>query len=260
MVMVLTTMSAWDFPQLGLDQNALIFTANFFDSTGSFVDARMFTVAKSALYNGPTGQTSDSPPVHRPGEAPWRRPWCWMPIPILIWWRLISRITKVTLYTLTNSAANPPTLSRRRHHPGAGLYGRRPMRRNPDRATHLIDTSDARFVNASTQIGNSLFQVHSISSSPTTLVGAKCRFYEFDTVNKQVIQHGDFSRSSTSFDFNASIAANRNKDVFVTWSATDPTNNINAEVRFSGRRHTDPPDVIPSPGSLLFASNTSLTG
>jgi hypothetical protein len=75
-------------------------------------------------------------------------------------------------------------------------------------------------------------------------------------VNRRVIQSGDFGRSGTSFDFNASIAANRRKDVFVTWSSTDVVNNVNAEVRFSGRLHTEPLGVIPSPGALLFGSNT----
>ena len=107
-------------------------------------------------------------------------------------------------------------------------------------------------MNAGPQIGNSLFQVHSINSGGF----ARCRFYEFDTVNKQVIQSGVFGRSGTSFDFNASIAANRRKDVFVTWSSTDVTNNVNAEVRFSGRLHTEPLGVISSPGSLLFGSDT----
>jgi hypothetical protein len=82
------------------------------------------------------------------------------------------------------------------------------------------------------------------------------RFYEFDTVNRTVIQSGAFARSGSSHDFNASIAANRFKDVFVTWSSTDPVNSVNAEVRFSGRLHTDASGVIPSPGSLLFGSAT----
>ncbi len=81
-------------------------------------------------------------------------------------------------------------------------------------------------------------------------------------MNKTLIQHGDFSRSGTSFDFNASIAANRHKDVFVTWTATDPNNptpadQVNAEVRFSGRLHTDPTGVIPSPGSLLAGGSSA---
>ena len=83
---------------------------------------------------------------------------------------------------------------------------------------------------------NSLFQVHSINSGGF----ARCRFYEFDTLNLQVIQSGDFGRSSTSYDFNVSIAANWRKDVFVTWNATDPANNVNAEVRYAARLHTDP--------------------
>ena len=41
----------WDFPQVGLDRNAVIFTANFYYQS-TFVDARMFAVAKSLVYNG----------------------------------------------------------------------------------------------------------------------------------------------------------------------------------------------------------------
>ncbi|HEX9882906.1 MAG TPA: hypothetical protein VGA79_02975, partial [Desulfobaccales bacterium] len=157
---------------------------------------------------------------------------------------------KVTLYTLTNSAADPPTLSGPATIPVAAYTA--PANAPQPGTTATLDTSDSRFVNAGTQIGNSLFQVHSIASGGF----ARCRFYEFDTVNRQVIQSGTFGRSATSFDFNVSIAANRRKDVFVTWSATDVSNSVNAEVRFSGRLHTDPPGVIPGPGSLLFGSNT----
>ena len=157
---------------------------------------------------------------------------------------------KVTLYTLTNSGADPPTLS------GPATIPVPPYTipaNAPQPGTiNTLDTSDCRFVNAGTQIGNSLFQVHTIDSGGL----AKCRFYEFDTVNKQVIQTGTFGRSDTSFDFNASIAANRRKDVFVTWSSTDVANNVNAEVRYSGRLHTEPVGVIASPGSLLYGSNT----
>ena len=117
-----------------------------------------------------------------------------------------------------------------------------------DGTTYLIDTSDARFVNAGTQIGNSLFQVHSIASGG----GAICRFYEFDTVNKTVIQSGDFSSSSTSFDFNASIAANRRKDVFVTWSATDPTNIGQCRGALFGPPAYRPPERHPQPGLAAF--------
>ncbi len=55
--------------------------------------------------------------------------------------------------------------------------------------------------------------------------------------------------SRLAFDFNASIAANRRQDVFVTWSSTDA--GVNAEVRFSGRLPTEPLGLISSPGSRL---------
>ena len=42
----------------------------------------------------------------------------------------------------------------------------------------------------------------------------------------------------------------------MTWNATDPANNVNAEVRYAARLHTDPLGVIPSPGLLLFGSAT----
>ena len=221
----------WDFPQVGLDRNAVIFTTNFFSGT-TFIDARMFAAAKSLLYNGP-GQTLT--PFMFTGLAGTLAP------PLVLDANPNTYLAAanagdntVTLYTLTNSAADPPTLS-------AGAAIPVPPYTVPANApqpgtTATLDTSDGRFVNAGSQIGNSLFQVHSINSGGY----ARCRFYEFDTVNKQVIQSGDFARSGTSFDFNASIAANRRKDVFVTWSSTDVTNNVNAEVRFSGRS-------IPSP-------------
>lgn len=245
----------WDFPQIGMDQNAIIFTANFFDQTGNFVDARMFTMAKSLLYGGPsqtiiptklfTGLVGTlSAPIVLDTN----------PNTYLVAADSGIDVSTVTIYTLTNSAANSPTLnSTNPDHITVPAYAIPANAPQPGTAAQL-DTSDARFVNAGTQIGDSLFQVHSISRSPTSQLGAVCRFYEFDTVKKTVIQQGDFSRSASSSNFNASIAANRRKDVFVTWSATD--NNVNAEVRFSGRLHNDASGVIPSPGSLLFGSAT----
>src|SRR5229473_2170606 len=42
----------WDYPQLGFDQDAVLFTANIFASGGSFKGADFFAVAKARLYNG----------------------------------------------------------------------------------------------------------------------------------------------------------------------------------------------------------------
>src|SRR5689334_7616091 len=41
----------WDFPQLGIDQDAVLFTANIFNGN-NFLGADFFAVAKARLYNG----------------------------------------------------------------------------------------------------------------------------------------------------------------------------------------------------------------
>ena len=102
----------WYFPQVGQDRNAVIFTANFFDSLDNFIDARMFTVAKSLLYSGPSQTiiptklftnlvgTSSAPIVLDTN-----------PNTYLVAADSGINVNTVTIYTLTNSAANPPTLN-----------------------------------------------------------------------------------------------------------------------------------------------------
>jgi hypothetical protein len=65
--------------------------------------------------------------------------------------------------------------------------------------------------------------------------------------------------SNTSFDFNPSIVANADRTLFVTWSATDPSRNINAQVRLGGKLLLDACGII-SPGVLVNQSTSPLTG
>jgi hypothetical protein len=241
----------WDYPQLGLDRNAIIITGDLFNmNTGHYVDSRMFSVAKSLLYNGQafnsplfTGLDGTlAPPIVLDVN----------PYSFLVAADWYARNNYVTLYALQGSGTSAPVLFTR--------YLRVPAFSIPPYAIQpgtnkVLDTLDARFVNASTQTGNSLFQVHTVAYSGL----ATPRFYEFDTLNNWVIQSGIFYGSATSNDFNASIAANRYKDVFVTWSSADRTGNVNAQVRVAGRLHTDPLGVI-SHGSPLYGSATFLTG
>jgi hypothetical protein len=163
-----------------------------------------------------------------------------------------ARNNYVTLYALWGSGSSAPVLFT--NYIPVPTFSLPPYAVQPG-ANQMLDTLDARFENASTQIGNSLFQVHTVAYSGL----ATPRFYEFDTLNNRVIQSGMFYGSATSNDFNASIAANRFKDVFVTWSSTDAPHNVNAQVRVAGRLHTDPPGVIAN-GSPLYTSATFLTG
>jgi hypothetical protein len=47
----------WDYPQLGMDQDAVIFTANVFTSPGGFRGADMFAVAKARIRAGRTASS-----------------------------------------------------------------------------------------------------------------------------------------------------------------------------------------------------------
>jgi hypothetical protein len=124
-----------------------------------------------------------------------------------------------------------------------------------------LDTLDTRFVNASTQVGTSLFNVHTIAlgTFPTP------RWYELDLAAHAVAQTGVFFATGTSDDWNASIVVNDTSDAFVTWSSSNALGSREenppyfAQVRTSGRISTDPAGVIPS-GVVVFQSTTSYFG
>lgn len=241
----------WDFPQLGIDQNAVIITANVFPASGN-ATADMFAVPKAALYNGQgfsvplfTGLVSTlAPPIVLDANSS----------TFLI--AAPPNSSALQLYTLQNSGGTGVTLTGPVAIP-VDPYTIPPSAPQPNQSDpkNNLDTGDDRFVNASTQVGDSLWQVHTIAlggfSAP--------RFYQINTATGSVIQSGFFFATLTSFDFNASIAANTTNQVFVTWSATDPPNGTNAQVRFSGSDNSAG-TVSFGAGDTLFTSGAQLTG
>ena len=230
----------FDYPHIGQDSRAVIVTANNFNyATTAWLDSRFFAWPKAWLYNGlPFNYIytynwtygTIMPPVvldnnrysylvstnktgadniikviafHTPAT------------PIESGWANVYNVS-VQAYSLPPSAAQPFT-------------------------TSLLDTLDSRFVNASTQVGTapsgaaSLFQTHTVAYDATYPAP---RYYEFIlTPNSGSVRQWDwFWARASSYDWNASIVANRNKDVFVTWSSTDPSKEIFPQVRFGGRR------------------------
>lgn len=231
----------WDFPQLGVDRKAIIITANIFGPQ-FYRETRMVVVDKTRLYNGLSAKiklfigldgTLTPPVVLDDNDKTF----------------LVAAVSSgiIRKYTLTYPGGIPVLSSSTITVPA---YSVPPNAKQPGTA-ETLDTSDLRFVNASTQVGNSLWQVHTINVNSLP----KPRFYEFNTVTNTIIQSGIISASATSNDWNASIAANADNDVFVTWSSTDPNAGTQAQVRFSGRLHTDPINTI-SGGSALFTSST----
>jgi hypothetical protein len=82
------------------------------------------------------------------------------------------------------------------------------------------------------------------------------RFYEIDSTLGSALQSGNFWADDSSSDFNASIAANKLGEAFVTWTSVNAMLGINAEVRYSGRELHDTLNTIKRPGKVLFASDT----
>jgi hypothetical protein len=243
----------WDFGQVGMDQDAVVFTANIFEGdSGPYRTTRMFAVAKARLYNG-LGW----------GVPLWTGLFGTLAPPVVLDQNARTFLVAATpasnliyKYTLRDSS-----------HPGdqtlalstipVADYSFPPNASQPGTASQL-DTLDARFQSWSTQVGDRLFQVHTVAfgSFPTPL------WYEFNTTTDTVEQAGFFYASPTSHDFNPSIVANDARDVFVTWSSTEQGTRLvggaNAQVRFSGRRAADPAGFIDA-GTAVFTSGSPYT-
>jgi hypothetical protein len=218
----------WDFPQLGIDQDAVLFTANIFNGLTP-LGADFFAVAKARIYNGLgfsvpvfTGLVGTlAPPIVRDQNAS----------TFLI--AAPPSGTTFSKYTVTNTSragiglTGPVSIT-------VPSYSVPPSASQPG-TTKLLDTSDSRFVNASTQSGNDLWQTHTIAlgSFPAP------KFYRLNTSTNTVSQSGFYFASATSDDFNASIAANDSGNCFVTWTSTDASAGANAQVRLSGKLSAD---------------------
>jgi hypothetical protein len=248
----------WDYPALGMDQDAVFITGNIFDiPTGGFKFAAMMPIAKARIYNG----LGFGVPVFT-GLAATLQP------PIVLdqnkdaYFLAANNFTHLHLYRgedLSNAGEATLVLQALVDVPD---YAIPPSASQPGTIQRL-DTLDRRFVNASTQYADSLWNVHTISVGglPTP------KFYQIDTeapAANTIKQQGVFFESGISHDFNASIAVNASNEAFVTWNTTDATNaNValrhQARVRISGRQPADALGVI-SAGSALFTSPVALTG
>jgi hypothetical protein len=247
----------FDFPQLGMDQDAVIFTANIFPAAGGFSGADLFCAAKARLYNGLPITTrlfsglagTLAPPIVFDQNANT--------------FLISSPIngSSLTMYRLTNSSHPASTAIAATSTIPVTAFSAPPDARQPSAcagtsSANLLDSGDSRFVNASTQIGNFLWQTHTVAngSFPSPL------FYKINTGTKSVADSGFYFAGSTSDDFNASIEANSVGDIFTTWSSTDSTNKRNADVRVGGKLGTAALGGAAITSKAIFTSLTCITG
>ncbi|MER5178823.1 hypothetical protein ABT009_10700 [Streptomyces sp. NPDC002896] len=249
----------FDYPQLGMDQDALIVTANIFSGdTDAYLRSRAFGIPKAAAYNGRS----------------FARPYFDLGTPGTVAPPIVED-NNANAFLVAASAGDPARLALFRA-TGLGrstasvvLQGNVPVpafavppdARQPG-STDRLDTLNARFQNVSTQIGSHLLNVHTINAGNR----ATAKWYQIDTATNTVPAglSGFVFESATSDDFNPSVAgsavggtsANPIGRMFFTWTATNVASGVTrqATVKAGGRLATEASNVT---GGTSFARATA---
>ena len=247
-----------DFPQLGMDHDAVIVTYNVF-TNNAFVWSVLQAYYKAKIYNGIGGAQGSS----------WSGWTCSMAPPYVLDNNPVSYVLSfcpgaksVAIGSLTNSGRWNANLNLPDNTVDVTHNGLPPDASQPG-TSYTLATGDNRFENRSLQVGNRIINTATINDGnlPTPAL------YTFDigASPHTLVSDGVFFASGTSFDWHPSIVANTVAapsgtplgEVFVTWMSTDPNHNVNLQLRAGGGLGDNP--SIGS-GIPVFTSPQPLTG
>jgi hypothetical protein len=240
----------FDFPQLGHGSGAVLVTGNVATRNGAFAYNELLAFPKGNLYAGQfvnslvwTGLgPSTAPPLVLDGN----------PNSYLISAETheFGAQTSSELLFYRGDNLSTPGLARVTRLPNVfvGEYSI-PADVPACAAGETYDSSDGRFVNASTQYGNSLWNTHTSGIWPTNGIPTP-RFYEINLTTGISDQAGWYYASATSNDWNTSIAANANGDAYVTWNSLDSPPCFEPQIRFSSCEGSDQPHIMNEQGVL----------
>jgi hypothetical protein len=224
-----------DFPQLGMDQDAVIVTCNMFhvnDAAGNsnFTTTYVTSIAKARIYNGwgfsvPNflpGSFSIAPPLvtGRPLQQSNRS--------FLI--SADAAADRIHLYRMENTAHPPETSLVLQANVPVTAWDIPPLAFNG--GGPLLDTLDGRFQNNSVQNGTSLWNVHTEGIVRNGVAYNRPRFYEINTTTNAVAREGLFFLDFTSDDWNASVGVNASQEAFFTFSSA--RSNLFPQIRTQG--------------------------
>jgi hypothetical protein len=253
----------WDYPQIGYDEDAVILTGNKFNpfyigSTPVFLPKhRMYAGLgfSYCFFNGGSLNVGTLTPPIVLDQGPYTTVASVAPGGGFV------RVTKWTngahacpTFVASNDIAvttNVPPLAQQ---PGFANCTTDPA--------HCLDTLDGRFQSQGTQNGSPVFgspvkfwQVRTDGAGVFPIPHT----YRVNADAATIEENCSFFLSGTSFDFNPSIVSNAAGTLFVTWSATDPPANKNAQVRLGGKLLGDACGIIGA-GVLVNQSTNPLTG
>jgi hypothetical protein len=245
----------YDFPMVGDSQDAVLFTANLF-STTSYLGSSLFAVGKHALFNG----RGFSIPVYTGLQGTLQPARELLDGNGYAWLAAANTSGNVAMYALGYPASPPDTHLLGPYNVAVTAYSVPPGATQPTcgGGTNALDTSDTRFVNMGIQNGDLYYQAHSILDGTAT-----GRYYIISgllTFLPVVKESGTFWTTSTSSDFNVSVAADGGNRMVLNWSSVDAgTSSYNPAIRFTGKLPTD--GVISGPvGTTAYVSPACLTG
>jgi hypothetical protein len=209
----------YDYPMLGLSQDAVLFTANAFQGN-SFLGSTLFSVAKARLYNGYgwgvpvfTGLIGTMEPAHQlltdqNGD---------------VWYAAAPGNSGAIDMVYETFPANPGQTGLFGYYGVTGVpaYTIPPSAAQPAGCGGFLDTLDNRFQNAGTQSGDLYYQAHTVNDSGFPTV----RYYVISglsTLTPTVALTNLIFNSGSSNDWNPSIAADPEGRFGINWSLTNP--------------------------------------
>jgi hypothetical protein len=248
-----------DFPQLGMDLNSLIITYNDFRADASFT-ANVLTFAKALTYNGRgtrvavlgySGCSIAPPYVLDDSGIDYLLSFC-------------PNQAKVWIASLTNSGLSNANFHAWDNTVAVTYHGIPPQAQQPAAAGgYNLDTGDNRFENRSLQVGSRILNTATINYSGFPAPA----FYNFNiyTSPHTLVSEGDYFASSSSYDWHPAINANTVGatastplgEIFTTWMSTDPTNNVNVQLRAGDGLGDNPASGIG--GIPVYTSTIPLT-
>lgn len=252
------TGSFYDFPMLGISQDAVLCTANVFLPNNGFQGSSLFSIAKARLYNGIgfsvpvfTGLVATLQPGHQLLTD--QNPYAWLaaaPGNSGQVWMYAEGFASNAFSAFLNGPYLVAGVAAYNFPPAAA----QPASCAPSGAT--LDTSDNRFQNAGTQNGDLYYQVHTTGDFgfPTP------RYYVISGLlafAPAVSVQNDFFATGTSYDFNPSIASDPGGHFGINWSYTDPANGILPSERFTDNNGGNP---VNGTGINVFTSAACYTG
>lgn len=251
-----------DYQHFSLTQDGIIFTYSNFDP--NFVDARMFAVAKAIMYNGAgfsvpvfTGFTGTLTPPNVIDQNPRAYALEWTPG---VGARAVMyRNAQTGIYG--NVDLITPIVGEQTAPPPDAPQPAVPACSPAPESNCNLDTIDGRFQDEPTQYNDSLWAAHTAALGSFAAV----RWYEFDIEgagNGTIKQNNWIFVSSTSHDFNPSIAAQPGGRAYVQWSYTDPALACATgcpSMAFAGRLAADPASTLTT-RTVLHNSAVKLMG